>query len=226
MIYIGIDDTDNLESRGTGNLARNIAAQLSRTYPIAGVVRHQLCKDPCVPCTKNNSCATILLQGEAPLEEIFKQVSDWMLADFQPGSDPGLCVAQEVPIPVQEFGVRVKQEIVTYEQAQQLARKTGLHLAALGGDGGGIIGALAAVGLAASGEDGRYIHVGHIRELSGWQPVPALLEAGVVEVISQAGVPIQQGLVMTDKLRPARRGGRPVAIVAPAGENWQFVKLD
>ncbi len=29
MIYVGIDDTDTLESRGTGRLARNIATELA-----------------------------------------------------------------------------------------------------------------------------------------------------------------------------------------------------
>jgi hypothetical protein len=42
MIYIAMDDTDNAESRGTGRLARAVAAELSKTCMIAGVTRHQL----------------------------------------------------------------------------------------------------------------------------------------------------------------------------------------
>jgi hypothetical protein len=37
MIYVGIDDTDTLESRGTGRLARNIATALASKYTIFGV---------------------------------------------------------------------------------------------------------------------------------------------------------------------------------------------
>jgi len=57
MVLIGMDDTDNLESRGTGSLARQVAAALAADYTLLGVTRHQLLKDPRVPCTKNNSSA-------------------------------------------------------------------------------------------------------------------------------------------------------------------------
>ena len=63
MIFIGMDDTDTLESRGTGHLARQIAATLSAEHTILGVTRHQLLVDPRVPCTKNNSSATIVLRS-------------------------------------------------------------------------------------------------------------------------------------------------------------------
>jgi len=41
-IYLGIDDTDTPESRGTGRLARFIAEKISSEYEILGVTRHQL----------------------------------------------------------------------------------------------------------------------------------------------------------------------------------------
>ena len=67
MILIGLDDTDVLDSRGTGHLAREIAGRLKADYDLLGVTRHQLLVDPRVPCTKNNSCSAILLDGgQAP----------------------------------------------------------------------------------------------------------------------------------------------------------------
>ena len=71
-----------------------------------------------------------------------------------------------------------------------------------------MIGALAAVGLAASGEDGRYIQVGGLRELPGLQPVEALLAAGIHQVQALDGGGVTEGMVMADKLRPARRRWR------------------
>jgi len=82
------------------------------------------------------------------------------------------------------------------------------------------------VGLAATGNDGRYVLVGHSRELTGLQPVPALLAAGIVAVQTAEGLPVTEGLVQTDKLRPARRGGKPVAVVEWAGDYWLPLKLD
>jgi hypothetical protein len=82
------------------------------------------------------------------------------------------------------------------------------------------------VGLAATGDDGRYVQVGRSRELDGLQSVEAVLAAGVAAVRTRDGVPVTEGLVCVDKLRPARRGGRPIAVVEWAGEHWQPVKLD
>jgi tRNA(Ile2) C34 agmatinyltransferase TiaS len=228
MFFIGLDDTDTLESRGTGHLARRIAAALAADYPVMGVTRHQLLLDPRVPCTKNNSSAAILLNADGDPDPValLDQVRALMLDDYLPGSDPGLCVAHSVPAAVTEFGHRVQRQLVTQHKARALAAAHGIPLLGLGGTEDGIIGALAAVGLAASGEDGRYVLVGRSRELSGLQPVSALLAAGIPAVQTAEGQPVTSGLVQTDKLRPARRGGRPIAVVEWVGEHWQPLKLD
>jgi tRNA(Ile2) C34 agmatinyltransferase TiaS len=228
MMLIGLDDTDNLESRGTGHLARGIAAALAADYPLLGVTRHQLLLDSRVPCTKNNSSAAIALDsdGDADPAALFERVRSLMLADFQPGSDPGLCIAQAVPTAVSDFGRRAQRELVSQAEARALAGEYGILLQGLGGDEDGVIGALAAVGLAATGEDGRYVLVGGSRELTGLQPVSALLAAGIVAVQTQDGQPVTEGLIETEKLRPARRGGRPIAVVEWAGSHWLPLKLD
>jgi tRNA(Ile2) C34 agmatinyltransferase TiaS len=244
MLFIGLDDTDNLESRGTGHLARQIAAALAADYAVLGVTRHQLLVDPRVPCTKNNSCATITLnertngQGngdgyrdpkaaaETGVDTLLERVTTLMLADFQPGSDPGLCVAWAIPPAVTDFGWRAQRQLVSQAEARALAAEHGLALRGLGGTEDGVIGALAAVGLAACGEDGRYVLVGRSRELSGLQPVSALLAAGIIAVQTADGQPVTDGLVLTDKLRPARRGNGPIAVVEWAGEHWLPLKLD
>jgi hypothetical protein len=40
------------------------------------------------------------------------------------------------------------------------------------------------------------------------------------------GKPVAEGLVLADKLRPARRGGLPVAVVEWASDHWLPLKLD
>jgi tRNA(Ile2) C34 agmatinyltransferase TiaS len=228
MLFIGLDDTDTLESRGTGHLARQIATALAAEYRVQGVIRHQLLVDPRVPCTRNNSCAAIALDtdGDFDPRRLLEEVRSLMLEEFQPGSDPGLCLASVVPPAVTLFGRRAQRELVTQGDARSLAAAHGIPLLGLGGDEGGVIGALAAVGLAASGEDGRYVQVGRSRELSGLQPVPALLAAGIDLVRTVDGQPVTSGLVQTDKLRPARREGRPIAVVEWSGEHWMPLKLD
>ncbi len=228
MIYVGLDDTDVLESRGTGHLARAIAGELAQRYPLAGVTRHQLLRDPRIACTKNNSSAAILfaVPDDVSPAVLFEQVSQLMLADAVAGSDPGLCVASDVPAPITAFGRRTQREIVTQAQALWLAEAHGIMLTGLGGDHSGVIGALAAVGLAASGDDGRYVLVGRSRELRGLQPVSALLAAGIAAVETIEGDPVMDGLIQTDRLRPARRRHMPIAIVEQGDGCWIPLKLD
>jgi len=228
LIYLGMDDTDNYESRGTGHIARQVAANLAANFTVLGVVRHQLLFDPRVPYTSHNSSASILLEtvAEPDIHSIFQQVKDMMLADFQPGSDPGLCAAMVVPQVVMEFGQRAKRELVSQEEARRLAANHGILLEGLGGTEGGVIGALAAVGLAATGSDGRYVLVGKLRELSGLQSVSEILTAGVNRVETLDGQPVMDGMILADKLRPARRGSLPVAVVQWDEDHWTPLKLD
>ena len=68
LIYIGMDDTDNKTSRGTGRLARAVAATLSEQLEVWGVTRHQLLVDPRVPYTSHNSCNVIHFLAEGPVD--------------------------------------------------------------------------------------------------------------------------------------------------------------
>jgi len=227
-VFIGIDDTDNKESRGTGHLARVVAEKLAETYPVHGILRHQLLFDPRVPYTAKNSCAAIILtlDAEPDMESIYKQVETIMLADFQPGSDPGLCVTASVSPAIIDFGRRAQKDLVYQAEARQLATDHKIILNGLGGTQDGIIGALSAVGLAYSGEDGRYIQVGKIREMSGMRPVNEVIQAGVYSVRTLENFEVSDGNVIADKLRPARREGKPILYVQQEDGYWQPLKLD
>lgn len=232
MIYIGLDDTDNKTSRGTGRLARAIAATLPERFKVRGITRHQLLVDPRVPYTSHNSSAALHLMedGDVDLSALADQVQALMLADFQAGSDPGLCVARTVAPEMAEFGRRAKTEVVHQSEARELANHCNCILRGLGGTQDGVIGALAGVGLAATGEDGRFILVGTMRELDGVQTVRAILDSGIAEVRSMDGQMLKDGLIDTDgRLRPAFREGRPILFVTPKEDDpslWVQVKLD
>jgi hypothetical protein len=200
---------------------------LAGEFHIHGIVRHQLLEDERVPKTSHNSSASILLEGKPyPLTEIAEYARKLMLDDFQPGSDPGLCVASTVPVAVVEYGQRVRREFVYQDEPRALAAAHGIFLEGLGGTQDGVIGALASVGLAQSGKDGRYVLVGSIRDLKGLQPVAAVLDAGVFAVKTMDDQPVTDGLVLADKLRPARRNGHPILFVERQDNYWNPIKLD
>ena len=229
MIWIGLDDTDVPGSPGTGHLARELAARLGRRYPVYGVTRHQLLKDPRIPMTAKNSAAVIHLRvdGSGPWEDLVEELAEWISGQAAAGSSPGLCVAWRVPEEVVAFGRRAKREIVSAGEALAVARRAGVVLRGLKGKGRGIIGALAGVGLAASGEDGRFVLYRRLRDLRGLLSVTDLLAEGVASVQTTAGKPVTAGLVDTKgKLRPSLIGGRPVLWVRRDDENWVAVCRD
>ncbi|MBI1903188.1 MAG: ABC transporter substrate-binding protein [Planctomycetia bacterium] len=249
MIYLGIDDTDMVGSPGTNQLALAIAARLAGAYECRFIVRHQLLVDPRVPCTSKNGSASILLQpvsaagpplravaetrawkGRPTTGELLATVRDVMHERFVAGSDPGLCLAEEVPPEVVQFGRRCQRELVEQHEAFELASKAALWLEGLGGTGGGVIGALAAVGLAATGDDGRVVSIGAWPDdLCGSQPVAALRERGVAVQCADTGRTIDRGSVDVGKrLRPSFRGGAAVLFVRPSQGpscNWIGLKL-
>ncbi len=186
MILVGIDDTDSLESRGTNKLARELARQVSPKFRCRAIVRHQLLFDPRVPFTSHNGSACIWLEarnGEvtaAELDTLFDDLRAGMLGDFIEGSDPGLCLTTHVPPEVTAWGRRCQQDVVTQAEARELAARCGIPLEGLGGTNGGVIGALAAIGLTADGNDGRLVQWQEWPdELTGPTPVERLWERGI-----------------------------------------------
>jgi hypothetical protein len=219
VIQIGIDDTDMPDTPGTNQLARALVQQVADAFRCVRITRHQLLEDPRVPCTSHNGSASILLQPLAPWdrEQLVSRLRQRMQQWFVPGSDPGLCVAEAVPARVTDFALRCQRELVTQDTARSLAAACGIHLEGLGGTESGVIGALAAVGLSAAGDDGRVVQIGTwADDLSGTQEIRPL-EARGVEVRPRAGGEgIRSGRVDVGKhLRPNLRGHRIVLFVEP-----------
>jgi hypothetical protein len=236
VILVGIDDTDMPDTPGTNHLARALVACVAGRYECVRIVRHQLVDDPRIPRTSKNGSASVLLQPTTcePVASLIAELRSGMNASFVPGSDSGLCVADcdpdLLPLAVTEFGRVCQREIVDQSEAHRLADSLGLHLEGLGGTGGGVIGALAAVGLLACGDDGRVVQMGlWPDELSGVHDVETLRTRGVEVRRLDSGVVIREGLVdVSERLRPNVRGGGVVLFVTEHGERprcWQAVRL-
>jgi hypothetical protein len=218
MIYVGIDDTDTLESRGTGKLARNIATELAAKYEIFGVTRHQLFVHPNIPFTSHNSCAVIHVKApSSAIKNIFESAKKIMLEDFIEGSDPGLAISstdQLVPPAVMAFGQDAKTTIVTQQRALEVARHCGIRVEGLGGTNGGVIGAIAGIALASLGNDGRFLLKGKNRELTGVKSVEEIICAGIDQILTLQGDVVNEGMVKVLKnATPSFIHGRAVLFV-------------
>jgi hypothetical protein len=198
MIYISMDDTDSLESRGTGSLARTIAKKLANNYKIFGVTRHQLYEHPDIPFTSHNTCAVIHVdeKGENTVNELFEIVKNEMLLDFIEGSDPGVAVTEDHRITPSliAFGKDAKNTILNQKQARTLASNLKIRLEGLGGTEEGVIGTMAGLGLAKSRYDGRFLIPGQ-SEIRGSNSVSDLLNMGVDAVYTLDGREIIEGMI-------------------------------
>jgi tRNA(Ile2) C34 agmatinyltransferase TiaS len=228
MLFIAIDDTDSKESRGTGRLARDIAAELSKKYQIYGVTRHQLFFHPDIPFTSHNSSAVIHANApQTATKDAFYTTKKLMLADFVEGSDPGLAIAHtdQVTPALVAFGQDAKSMIVTKQRAEQVAQNSNIQVEGLGGTNGGIIGAIAGIGLASTGSDGRFLLKGRNRELVGTRPVAEVMEAGIDQVMTLRGDTISQGYVTISKnATPSLIHGKAILFVERNSDEWLALK--
>ena len=217
---IAIDDTDNLESRGTGFRARQLGARLAAAGigTVRGITRHQLFVHPSIPYTSHNSSACLDVDvHEAQLDAARVFCREYLATESAEGSDAGLCIApfDAVTDEMMEFGRSAKERVLTREQAHELADRHGAHLEGVTGERIGVIGALAAVGLRRAGSDGRFIWLEGVRELQGSFTAGTLLATtGIDSVESIDGRPLPaDAVVCVDPWpRPVLLHGRAVLL--------------
>ncbi len=241
-VFVAIDDTDNQESKGTGHLAERIAQRVeangwgTRTF----ITRHQLFVHPDVPYTSHNSSMCFVADlDDAAVGAFVAEAAGLLERESAPGSDPGLCVAGadrvREPAELVEFGRRAKRAIVTQADAYALARRFGIHLSAHGGTGGGVIGALAAVGLRVGGDDGRVRGGLEIPTVNGVASVRDLLANPYVDSVRAVdGTALRDDepvRLVGEKIKAVLLGGRTVLLVTRCdaqgdGVRWQNCPKD
>ena len=102
------------------------------------------------------------------------------------------------------------------ERTRTLAKNGNIRLKGLGGNEEGVIGDLASIALAAMGNDGRYLSIGHIRSLTGPITVEDALRAGVDYVQTLDGVILRDGTIMEvegKSVKPCPLDGKVVLLV-------------
>jgi hypothetical protein len=235
-VLLGIDDTDNLESRGTGFRARDFGYKLAERglAKIHGISRHQLYVHPDIPYTSHNSALCLDMEWlGGPAKSLIRDCRDYLTATSAPGSDAGFCIApfKAIGDDVISFGRDAKSTVLTQQQAARLAARAGFHLEGVTGDHGGIIGSLACVGLRKTGHDGRFVWVEGVRDLDGVMTIADLLSRTGIDVL-QAAVPASYK--PTDKIdvspwpRPVLLNDKAVLLIERvedehAGYEWKIV---
>ena len=123
----------------------------------------------------------------------------------------------------------------TYRKVWMCSFWVPFYLEGLGGTEGGVIGALAAVGLLAARDGGRVVHLGSsaddFYDVTGSQTIESLVERGIDEVrCLDSEQPVHSGTVDVGKrLRPNLHDGRIMLFVEAASRedacNWRAVRV-
>jgi len=165
---IGIDDTDNKDSRGTGYLSRILARSLEELNlgKVNSITRHQLFVHPNIEYTSQNSSACLDVESDQE-NELKLFCRNFLKENAAAGSDAGLCIADwnKITDDIIVWGKRAKMEVLHLDEAKLFAKKNHIYLEGFTGTLIGQIGALAAVGLRKSGNDGRFIWLQGTKEL-------------------------------------------------------------
>lgn len=160
-----VDDTDDLtKSTSTGTIAELIGHAVTALGGKIekGITRHQLLLDDAIKYTSHNSSMCFAAELEAAkLEQVKLAAASTLEAHAAAAADPGVCICNldelKDACALIVFGLKAQKEVLTQSQAYQIATSAGgVWLKAFGGDGSGVIGALAGVGLRLCGNDGTF----------------------------------------------------------------------
>lgn len=233
-ILVSIDDTDTIKTegadvRGTGELAVLIAVAIEKNGwgRCAPVTRHQLLIHPDIPYTSHNSSMCFEADiNPACLNQLIDFAADFLNRESTPDSDPGLCVAvpERITRPGQliAFGFMAKNYIMNKQQAYDLAGKLNIHLSEHGGNGQGVIGALAGAGLRFSGNDGRFKGKLKFKVKDDTLTVAEICSQGKVDMVKclEEGIMLQDKdlIILGDSVKPVLLYGKSVLPVYPINE--------
>lgn len=225
-IIIGIDDTDNAESRGTGYNARQLARIIEKKNLgiTEGITRHQLFVHPSIPYTSQNSSAAIVVIAN-DFDLIKDEARGHLLKIAPKGCDIGLCLAriEKINSHIVSWGQRAKKEVLSKREAIPIAQNAKVYLEGLTGTHDGIIGALAAAGLRASENDGRFIWLKKQKELRDLTPgiitiheLISITGIDVVETLDGLSVQTKEKILIGDWVRPVLKNNQVILLAEKA----------
>lgn len=160
-LVVCIDDTDNLESKGTGSIAEEIRGIVEKEFGgnVSYISRHQLLLHEDIDYTSHNSSMAFECEiMDADYDAMRLRALEHLKEESAEGSDPGIGIAvldENLDLEmIKQYGLKAKTQVLNKDYAYRVADQLGVYLMELGGTGDGVIGALAGIGLRISGNDG------------------------------------------------------------------------
>lgn len=145
--YLSFDDTDTKDSIGTGHVLEGFLTEAGIDFDY--ISRHQLYVHEEIPYTSHNSSMCAKIWTGRSETDLVAAAAAYLKTHAPLGSDPGLGVlALPLTGPAIElvlWGKAAKKSVLQKADAYALSQRCGVHLSEHGGDGQGVVGALAAM---------------------------------------------------------------------------------
>lgn len=227
---IGVDDTDNPKTSSTGLLAQRLGFHLQESGlgQMQAITRHQLLLSAQIPHTSDNSAICITFEADSNRRsELEMACRSFILREYSSGADAGLALAawNQVTAEVFTWARTAKNRVLSRQEALQVARSAQIAIAGLTGSGAGVIGALAAIGLRFRGEDGRFLWLPDLQELTGVYSCAEIMSSAPIDRIEslRGRTPRPDEKIEVGKwIRPILREGRCVLLVEEERESKEF----
>lgn len=223
---IGVDDTDNSKSSGTAARVRRLAEwlQADRLADPYGITRHQLYAHKGISYTGHNTSVCLSLEAEN-VEAVWETARDFLALEAERKAHTGLSLSRwdSVSRDVMEFGRRAKTEAVSLEEAEAAALRSRVRLVPVHGEGTGMIGALAAIGLHREGNDGRFAWLPGLLELQGRHPIREILDSTRIDRVCAADgteLPVDTVVELGEGTWPLLRDGQATLLVEEKKHGW------
>ena len=229
-LWICIDDTDNYDSIGTGELLEDMCREAGAQSLGKGgfIVRYQLLVDEAIPYTSHNSAMCCAFETD-DRDALTVFCRTYLAAHAAEGSDPGLCILEDDPsldyAALTAFGRRAQTEVVTKQDAYDAAAAFGaaVALSEHGGTGIGVIGALAGAGLRAGKAEGRV--KGKLYPVPGHETMTVREFAdtfGMEQIVDTDGHVIRRALTLTftQPTKAIYRDGKVTGVICCENGVW------
>lgn len=144
-LIIGMDDTDSSEKGATWSLGLNLA----KSMPDAIFLQHKIVQLNHHAPHKTTNCTSTAVSFAIPPNKVataIKFAADFIEdGSYSPQTSIAIFTGIEIPEETVKFGLRAKEIILTIEEAEETAKRSGVDLMQITGPRGKI-GALAAIG--------------------------------------------------------------------------------
>ncbi len=138
-----------------------------------------------------------------------------------------MVAADNVPQSIIKWGLKTKRDLVKQVDAHKLAKKEQIRLIGLTGNHDGVIGSMAAVGLRASGNDGRFVGLRgtEVRTITGIKTSTEIKKLVLLhKIVTPEGELVDENspIMLEGWLRPVHRNGLITLIVNKIENNEEY----